>query len=387
MSYRADPDFLSELKRYGDVNIESCFNCGNCTAICPLATDATPFPRNNIRMVQLGLRERLMQSPDPWLCYYCGDCSATCPRQAEPAEAQMTMRRWLTAQYDWTGLALKFYTSGLWEVGSILFVSALILLMFVFFAGPMETDHVALNTFAPVQRIHYGDWVLAAFLSFFLLSNIFRMYVLTLKQGTKVKIPFSLYVTEAWNLLYHFVTQNRFEKCDEEQKGFFQKKRWRNHWLLVSGYVLMFALVVGFLPWFQTDNIYPIYHPQRWLGYYATIVLLYGGADILWGRIKKEHQAHRFSHLSDWIFPILLLLTTASGIMVHTFRYLDMPLATYYTYAAHLAILTPMLVLEVPFGKWSHLAYRPFAIYFQAIKEKTLAIAEQTQPEAYAPAD
>jgi len=338
-------------------------------------------------MVQLGLRERLMQSPDPWLCYYCGDCSATCPRQAEPAEAQMTMRRWLTAQYDWTGLARKFYTSGLWEVGSILFVSALIVLMFVFFAGPMETDHVALNTFAPVQRIHYGDWVLAAFLSFFLLSNIFRMYVLTLKQGTKVKIPFSLYVTEAWNLLYHFVTQNRFEKCDEEQKGFFQKKRWRNHWLLVSGYVLMFALVVGFLPWFQTDNIYPIYHPQRWLGYYATIVLLYGGADILWGRIKKEHQAHRFSHLSDWIFPILLLLTTASGIMVHTFRYLDMPLATYYTYAAHLAILTPMLVLEVPFGKWSHLAYRPFAIYFQAIKEKTLAIAEQTQPEAYAPAD
>jgi quinone-modifying oxidoreductase subunit QmoC len=29
-----------------------------------------------------------------------------------------------------------------------------------------------------------------------------------------------------------------------------------------------------------------------------------------------------------------------------------------------------MLVLEVPFGKWSHLAYRPFAIYFQTLKEK-----------------
>jgi len=56
--------------------------------------------------------------------------------------------------------------------------------------------------------------------------------------------------------------------------------------------------------------------------------------------------------------------------MVHTFRYLDLPLATYYTYVIHLMLLTPMLVLEVPFGKWSHLAYRPFAIYFQAIKEK-----------------
>lgn len=387
MSARVDQGLLPELKRYGTANVEACFNCGNCTAICPLATDATPFPRNNIRLLQLGLKERLEQSLDPWLCYYCGDCSATCPRQAEPAEAQMTMRRWLTAQYDWTGLARKFYTSKVWEIGSILFVSAFIVLMFVLFAGPMQTDHVALNSFAPVRRIHYGDWVLAAFLSFFLLSNIFRMYQLTLRQGVKVKIPFSLYITELWTLIYHFVTQKRFEKCDDEQKGFFQKKRWRNHWLLVSGYVTMFAMVVGFLPWFQTDNIYPLYHPQRWLGYYATIVLLYGGADILWGRIKQEHQSHRFSHLSDWIFPVLLLLTTASGILVHTFRYLDLPLATYYTYTIHLAILTPMLVLEVPFGKWSHLAYRPFAVYFQAVKEKALARAEEGPLEAFAPAD
>jgi len=387
MSARVDQGLLPELKRYGTANVEACFNCGNCTAICPLATDATPFPRNNIRLLQLGLKERLEQSLDPWLCYYCGDCSATCPRQAEPAEAQMTMRRWLTAQYDWTGLARKFYTSKVWEIGSILFVSAFIVLMFVLFAGPMQTDHVALNSFAPVRRIHYGDWVLAAFLSFFLLSNIFRMYQLTLRQGVKVKIPFSLYITELWTLIYHFVTQKRFEKCDDEQKGFFQKKRWRNHWLLVSGYVTMFAMVVGFLPWFQTDNIYPLYHPQRWLGYYATIVLLYGGADILWGRIKQEHQSHRFSHLSDWIFPVLLLLTTASGILVHTFRYLDLPLATYYTYTIHLAILTPMLVLEVPFGKWSHLAYRPFAVYFQAVKEKALARVEEGPLEAFAPAD
>jgi ferredoxin len=370
MTRRVDPNLLYELKEFGALGVEKCINCGICTAICPLSTDETPFPRNNIRMVQMGLRDRLLSSIDPWFCYYCGECSATCPYQAEPGEAQMTIRRWLTAQYDWTGLARKFYTSPIWEIGSILFVSAFIVLMFVLFSGPMVTDHVALNIFAPVYRIHYGDWALAAFLSFFLLSNIFRMYWLTLKKDAKFKIPLSLYIGEAWNLVYHFATQKRFEKCDEEQRHFFQKKRWRNHWLLVSGYVLKFVLVVGFLPWFQTDNIYPLSNPQRWLGYYATIVLLYGGADILWGRIKREHQSHRFSHLSDWIFPVLLLLTTASGIMVHTFRYLGLPMATYYTYAAHLAILTPMLVLEVPFGKWSHLAYRPFAIYFQAIKEK-----------------
>ena len=86
---------------------------------------------------------------------------------------------------------------------------------------------------------------------------------------------------------------------------------------------------------------------------------------------------HRFSHPSDWMFPILLLLTTLTGIFLHTFRYLDLPLATYVTYVIHLAIAVPMLVLEVPFGKWSHLAYRPFAIYFQAIKEKAQALQQE----------
>ena len=384
MSARLDPSLMKELKEYGAVGIEKCYNCGNCTASCPLATDEYPFPRNVIRRVQLGQKDRLAQQLDPWLCYYCGNCSETCPKGAEPGETMMAARRWLTARYDWTGLARKFYTSPIWEIGSIIVVGLFIVLMFVLFAGPMETDRVALNTFAPVERIHYGDWVLAAFLSFFLLSNIYRMYVLTLRKGVDFKIPLSVYITQASQLILHFVTQKRFSECDEDQSGFLQKKRWRNHLLLVTGYVLMFALVVGFLPWFQTDNIYPLYHPQRWLGYYATIVLLYGGADILWGRIKKSHQMHRFTHLSDWIFPILLLLTTATGILVHTFRYLDLPLPTYYMYTIHLVVLTPMLVLEVPFGKWSHLAYRPFAIYFQAVKEK--AFEQKSAQEALAPA-
>jgi ferredoxin len=377
MALRADPGLLRELRQYGDLDINACFNCGNCTAICPLSTDETPFPRNNIRMLQLGLRDRLLQSPDPWLCYYCGDCSATCPRQAEPGEAQMTMRRWLTAQYDWTGLAHRFYVSSRWELGSVLFVGALVVLLFALFHGPVVTDRVELNTFAPAHVVEILDWIMLAALSVFLLSNVFRMYVFTLRRGTDLKIPVSLYFTEAWELLYHFLTQKRWSKCDEEpDKGFLRKPLWRNHWILVSGYITMFVLIVVFLRWFQTDEIYPIWHPQRWIGYYATVALLIGTIGVLWGRVKKSAQMHRFSHLSDWLFPILLLLTTVTGILVHIFRYMDLPLSTYTMYVIHLAILVPMLVLEVPFGKWSHLAYRPFAIYFQAVKEK--AAARQT---------
>jgi hypothetical protein len=274
----------------------------------------------------------------------------------------MTMRRWLTAQYDWTGLARRFYTSPAWEVGANLLVAALVALGFVLFHGPVVTDHVALNSFAPVYTIHLLDWIMAGGLLFFLLTNAARMHHFVL-GGARAPLP--LYISEAWNLVYHFVTQRRFSKCED-------KRPWKAHLILVSGYVLMLILVVLFLPWFQTDNVYPIWNPQRWIGYYATAALLYGAGVALWGRIRKDRQMHRFSHLSDWLFPILLIYGAISGILVHIFRYLDWPMATYIMYVIHLSAMVPMLVLEVPFGKWSHLAYRPLAIYFQAIKEKSV---------------
>lgn len=376
MSSRIDPAVLLDLKKFGEkggVNIEACFNCGTCTAMCPLASDDHPFPRSSIRLVQLGLKDRLNQSLDPWLCYYCGDCTATCPRGAEPAEAQMALRRWLTAQYDWTGLARKFYTSKVWEIGSVLLVSLLVILAFVLFHGPIVTEQVELNTFAPVHVIHVLDWTMAGLLLFFLLSNAWRMFNFTMQHSNQNRITLSIYLSEAWRLPFHFATQKQWSSCAEERPS------WISHMLLVSGYVLMLVIIVFFLKWFQTDDIYPIWHPQRWLGYYATIVLLYGAGRAIWGRVQKTRQMHRFSHTSDWMFPILLFTVTLSGILVHSFRYLGLPLATYITYVIHLALLVPMLVLEVPFGKWSHLAYRPLAIYFEAVQVR--ARQEQTSPD------
>jgi hypothetical protein len=86
---------------------------------------------------------------------------------------------------------------------------------------------------------------------------------------------------------------------------------------------------------------------------------------------------HRFSHLSDWLFPILLLLTAITGILVHVLRLSNLAMPTYYMYTAHMAIAVPMLVVEVPFGKWAHLLYRPLAIYVDAVRKKTLAVPSQ----------
>src|ERR1035438_5748798 len=80
----------------------------NSAIDCDLATDSASFPRRSMQSVVLGLKDSVHQSLDPWLCHDCGDCSVTCPREAKPRESMKTLRRYLTAQYDWTGLSHRF---------------------------------------------------------------------------------------------------------------------------------------------------------------------------------------------------------------------------------------------------------------------------------------
>jgi quinone-modifying oxidoreductase subunit QmoC len=74
----------------------------------------------------------------------------------------------------------------------------------------------------------------------------------------------------------------------------------------MSGYTIMFIVIVVYLPWFQTEKIYPIWHPQRLLGYYATIGLLFGLGVAIVGRLKRKDVKFQFSHVSDWLFVIML---------------------------------------------------------------------------------
>lgn len=380
-----DPFFADEIRKYGAGDFNACYNCGNCTAICSLSDEKNSFPRKTLRYSLLGLKDELESSVDPWLCYYCGECTETCPRNADPGQLMMAMRRYLTGSYDWTGLSKKFYTSKIWELGAIAFLSLLILFLFIFFHGPMtealtEQGGVKLNTFAPWQIIEMGDWIMAGLLSFFLLSNVFNMYRKIVLSQKDLVIPYKLYFTEFGKLVFHFASQWRLVECETEKISFYEKVKsgklnyWIIHFLLMSSYVMLFTMIVGFLGWFQTDTIHAWWHPQRLLGYYTTFGLLFGIVYFSVLRIKKENEKSKVSHYTDWTFLILLFLTSLTGILVHIFRVNGMVMATYYIYVIHLMILFPMLMIEVPFSKWSHLAYRPFAIYFSNLIQSAKSV-------------
>ena len=90
---RVNPEFATEISKYGASEFKACFNCGTCTATCSLSTTENSFPREMIRYSTLGLEDEIKASLKPWLCYYCGECSTQCPRQANPGELMMSLRR------------------------------------------------------------------------------------------------------------------------------------------------------------------------------------------------------------------------------------------------------------------------------------------------------
>ncbi len=375
--YRVDPTLGTELAAFGGQTLGRCFSCGNCTAVCGLSKGDTVFPRKIIRYLQVGLSDRLLESPEPWLCYYCGTCSSTCPRDAEPGELMMATRRWLVSRYDWTGLSRRLYLSEAWEFGLLALIALFVLALFVvpgwlglpFGFAAVNADaaaHVRLDLFAPTRIVHYGDWTLAGLLVVLLGINAARMVAFFKRGMGSLKVPLSVWAGQAYQILVHGVTQRRWLQCDNDTLV-----RWLLHFLLVTGYATMLLLVVVFLPWFQREHA--DFHYTALLGYYGTATILGVTAWAMLGRLQKREQQHRFSHVSDWTFLVLLFLTALSGIFVHIVRLLDLAWPTYVLYVAHLMIAVPMLIVEVPFGKWNHLVFRPVAQYLVAVREAAQA--------------
>ncbi len=362
-SIKPSLDFKRDLVEFGANTFNQCFQCATCSTVCPLSPEKDPFPRKEMLWLQWGLKDRLIRDPDIWLCHYCGQCSQHCPRGANPGETMMALRRCAITRYDWTGISRRLYRSVWWEVGAVAAVGLLVVALFAlsgaFTPARMVTTRVAMGTFIPVHWVHISDWVLASLLTFFLLTNSLHMARLML-DGSKP--PWSVYVRQLKVLLAQALVQAKWRNCEKPN-------RWRKHFILVTGYVTMFVLVMFFLPWLQVNG--PRFTLLSWLGYYAAFAILYYSGDAMISRWRKREEMHRFSHASDWMFLILLFLTALTGILVNAFRLLDVALPAYLTYVIHLAIAVPMLVVEVPFMKWAHLAYRPLAIYLKAVKEQT----------------
>jgi hypothetical protein len=384
MSTRVNPELVDELSAYGAEDVQKCYNCGNCTATCSLAEEHENFPRRSMRALQLGREDKLKASLEPWLCYYCGECSTECPRGAAPGETMMSLRRWLTSRYDFTGIARTFYRRPRIEIISVIVVALLTGLGFVLFGvlGGSIANYNGANAFLPASTIHIFDWCLAALLLAFLLPNCVRMWWFTVGRETmgrdrQVRLPAAAYLKAVYLLPLHFITQRRYARCD-------RKRPWVMHLILMLSYVTMLVLIMFFLRdmWSGPSIDWRVHV----FGYLASAGLVGATIWALRGRVKKSEVHHQHSHETDWMFLVLLLVVALTGVLQHILHRSGADAAANVSYVVHLMAVVPMLALEVPFSKWSHMAYRPLAMYFAALRGQTVPItaAERAQGGAQA---
>jgi heterodisulfide reductase subunit C len=93
-SLKIDPRFKYEIsKMHGGEKLMRCFQCGTCTSDCPIARFSDTYrPRQIIRMTQLGLKDRVLNSDALWLCAACFTCTDRCPQDVEVASVIRVLR-------------------------------------------------------------------------------------------------------------------------------------------------------------------------------------------------------------------------------------------------------------------------------------------------------
>jgi heterodisulfide reductase subunit C len=87
-----DPSFAREVEETSQSHLERCYQCLSCSAGCPVAFAMDYTPDRIIRMVQLGLKEQVLNSSTIWLCASCETCATRCPNEVEIVRVMDTLR-------------------------------------------------------------------------------------------------------------------------------------------------------------------------------------------------------------------------------------------------------------------------------------------------------
>ena len=121
-----DPKFKYEISKIpGAEKVMLCFQCGTCTADCPIARfDDFYRPRKLIRMTQLGLKDRLLSNDVIWLCSTCFTCIDHCPQDVGIASIVRALRN-LTVEGGRMPVGYKGQISNILKTGYAYVISDL----------------------------------------------------------------------------------------------------------------------------------------------------------------------------------------------------------------------------------------------------------------------
>jgi heterodisulfide reductase subunit C2 len=82
----------AEVRERTGINIAKCYQCGKCSAGCPMAVEMAMPPHEVVNMSRRNQRDKVLKSDGIWLCVTCSTCSARCPNGVDPARVFETLR-------------------------------------------------------------------------------------------------------------------------------------------------------------------------------------------------------------------------------------------------------------------------------------------------------
>ena len=86
-------EVTEEVAAKAGVNLKDCYQCGKCSAGCPVAHAMDIMPREVIRLMQLGIWDEVLDAQTPWLCASCITCASRCPQDVNLPSLMEEVRR------------------------------------------------------------------------------------------------------------------------------------------------------------------------------------------------------------------------------------------------------------------------------------------------------
>ena len=80
------------IEKLAPTNWTDCYQCGKCTAGCPVAAGMDMAPNQIVRALQLGNFEKALTSDMIWECVSCQTCSTRCPQSVDCAGIMDVLR-------------------------------------------------------------------------------------------------------------------------------------------------------------------------------------------------------------------------------------------------------------------------------------------------------
>ncbi len=96
--HSAAQPLATRIQHMTGLNPLKCYQCGKCSAGCPMATETTTRPHDVMRLVARDQLDRLTDADGLWLCLTCETCTSRCPNGCDPARTMDALREILAAR-------------------------------------------------------------------------------------------------------------------------------------------------------------------------------------------------------------------------------------------------------------------------------------------------